>query len=237
MKGFTKDGKFRPTGNRTKSSLKKSDVRKKETVSSTGADKLKSQHSEFYDEIKTEKKFDLQKEDDDGWKTYIVTEKEVGEEDDAFEEMWFEIRNDKLENIYDDPETLRMMKEHVPKLHFPFTDKGEMELKYYIEGEMRNAERENKEKEWEEQGLVSWDEIDDGDLIDFGSYGKLYLVNKHFQSHHDDQPQVRVTDLKDERYNKHASGWNMNLHDSAGFKVLEKANENDREYARGEEQD
>ena len=29
----------------------------------------------------------------------------------------------------------------------------------------------------------------------------------------------------------------MNLHDSAGFKVLEKANENDREYARGEEQD
>jgi len=31
MKGFTKDGKFRPTG-RTKSSLKKSDIRKKETM-------------------------------------------------------------------------------------------------------------------------------------------------------------------------------------------------------------
>ena len=29
MKGFKKDGKFRPTGNKSKSSLKKSDVRKK----------------------------------------------------------------------------------------------------------------------------------------------------------------------------------------------------------------
>jgi len=32
MKGFTKDGKFRPTGNKTKSSLKKSDIRNKKTV-------------------------------------------------------------------------------------------------------------------------------------------------------------------------------------------------------------
>ncbi len=33
MKGFKKDGKFRPTGNKSKSSLKKSDLRKKLTVS------------------------------------------------------------------------------------------------------------------------------------------------------------------------------------------------------------
>jgi hypothetical protein len=33
MKGFKKDGKFRPTGNKSKSSLKKSDIRKKQTVS------------------------------------------------------------------------------------------------------------------------------------------------------------------------------------------------------------
>ncbi len=32
MKGFKKDGKFRPTGNKTKSSLKKSDIRKKQTL-------------------------------------------------------------------------------------------------------------------------------------------------------------------------------------------------------------
>ena len=31
MKGFKKDGKFRPTGNKSKSSLKKSDIRKKQT--------------------------------------------------------------------------------------------------------------------------------------------------------------------------------------------------------------
>jgi len=32
MKGFKKDGKFRPTGNKSKSSLKKSDLRKKKTI-------------------------------------------------------------------------------------------------------------------------------------------------------------------------------------------------------------
>ncbi len=33
MKGFKKDGKFRPTGKKTKSNLKKSDVRKKGSLS------------------------------------------------------------------------------------------------------------------------------------------------------------------------------------------------------------
>jgi hypothetical protein len=32
LKGFKKDGKFIPTGNKSKSSLKKTDVRKKETI-------------------------------------------------------------------------------------------------------------------------------------------------------------------------------------------------------------
>ncbi len=35
MKGFKKDGKFRPTDNKKKSSLKKSDVRKKENLGRT----------------------------------------------------------------------------------------------------------------------------------------------------------------------------------------------------------
>ena len=34
MKGFTKDGKFRPTGNKSKSSLKKTDVKRKITITS-----------------------------------------------------------------------------------------------------------------------------------------------------------------------------------------------------------
>lgn len=46
MKGFKKDGKFRPTGNKSKSSLKKSDVRRKETLSTVGVDKLKKRKDE-----------------------------------------------------------------------------------------------------------------------------------------------------------------------------------------------
>jgi len=40
MKGFKKDGKFRPTGNKSKSSLKKTDVRNKQTVGVNEVNKL-----------------------------------------------------------------------------------------------------------------------------------------------------------------------------------------------------
>ncbi len=52
MKGFKdKSGKFRPTGSKTKSSLKKSDVRKKETVQYHTPDS----DTKFYGEIKQDK--------------------------------------------------------------------------------------------------------------------------------------------------------------------------------------
>ena len=59
MKGFKKDGKFRPTGNKSKSSLKKSDVRKKiEIVDVTKEPMVKKSDGTYELSANDKKKFD-----------------------------------------------------------------------------------------------------------------------------------------------------------------------------------
>lgn len=48
------------------------------------------------------------------------------------------------------------------------------------------------------------DEIQDGDLVDFGAYGELYVVDIDY---HDKF--FWVTDNEDERYNRRAPGWSI----------------------------
>ncbi len=60
MKGFKKDGKFIPTGNKSKSSLKKSDIRKKESVGTIMTDdEVQKAKKEFIQEQESIKEDDL----------------------------------------------------------------------------------------------------------------------------------------------------------------------------------
>lgn len=51
--------------------------------------------------------------------------------------------------------------------------------------------------------------IDNGDLVDFGAYGQLYVISWG-----------RVTDEEAERFNPYASGWNINM--ACAKQVIEK---------------
>lgn len=59
-----------------------------------------------------------------------------------------------------------------------------------------------------------------GDLVDFGAYGKLYVCNPEY---HEDY--FWVTDDEYERFNKHAHGWSI-LKDLA-IKVIETSNDDE----------
>ncbi len=48
------------------------------------------------------------------------------------------------------------------------------------------------------------EEINQGDLVDFGSYGRLYVCNIY---HSEDR--FWVTDRKEDRNNNNARGWNI----------------------------
>ena len=50
--------------------------------------------------------------------------------------------------------------------------------------------------------MFNCEKIQQGDLVDFGSYGKLYVCSVSGDY-------FRVTDKKKDRYNSDASGWNI----------------------------
>lgn len=47
-------------------------------------------------------------------------------------------------------------------------------------------------------------EIEQGDLVDFGAYGKLYVCNPNYSDKY-----FWVTDLEKERFNHSAAGWSI----------------------------
>jgi len=48
------------------------------------------------------------------------------------------------------------------------------------------------------------EEISDGDFVDFGAYGRLYVVNSTFG-----EDAFFVTDRENDRYNPNCAGWNI----------------------------
>ncbi len=71
--------------------------------------------------------------------------------------------------------------------------------------------------------------IQKGTLVDFGSYGKLYVVADHTDT------LFWVTDDKSERYNSHARGWNIRK--SAAKGVIEEGKSNESFYLLDEEEE
>jgi hypothetical protein len=48
---------------------------------------------------------------------------------------------------------------------------------------------------------MKWENINNGDYVDFGEHGKLYVIYSR------DEDTFWVTDNIDDRFNRNASGW------------------------------
>lgn len=72
-----------------------------------------------------------------------------------------------------------------------------------------------------------YNDINVGDLVDFGGYGKLYVVNLDAGLVSDDK--FWVTDNEEERADQQASGWYINK--SQALKIVERYEDEDEEDA------
>lgn len=71
---------------------------------------------------------------------------------------------------------------------------------------------------------INLDEIQKGDLVDFGSYGKLYVCDPYYHDKY-----FWVTDDKDERYNEKALGWSM-FKDDAQSIIYDEEDDKNEDY-------
>lgn len=68
-------------------------------------------------------------------------------------------------------------------------------------------------------------EVNKGDLVDFGPYGKLYVCDPYYHDNY-----FWVTDDKDERYNESAPGWSMFKDDAQSIIYDEEEDDEDEDY-------
>ena len=56
---------------------------------------------------------------------------------------------------------------------------------------------------------LDYNEIKQGDLVDFGGYGNFYVCNPNYSA-----VSFWITKEKENRANKYASGWSIRKHDA-----------------------
>ena len=98
---------------------------------------------------------------------------------------------------------------------FGKTSADKMNEDFDPSGETEFNPAEGKVAGEEEEEHFDPTDIEVGDLVDFGSQGKLYVTLLNGR-------QSRVTDLEEERFNPRASGWNINIAGAKG--IVERGN-------------
>ena len=80
------------------------------------------------------------------------------------------------------------------------------------------------EKDFSMEVLESfnYEDIEQGDLVDFGGYGKLYVCHVNYSEN-----KFWVTDIEEDRNNRDARGWS--IYKSSAQKIIEKNEDEDGE--------